>query len=774
MKILQNQSIVVRISIFVAVAFLLLFSILGYFLWSAGKQSFLNTENLSVNKDFDFIQEVLNNDIQASNKILDNAENFANVYLLDPYRFSISNYRTDSAVIINELSDLEKHISMPVWEMNDELLYKNNEFVTNFTKISGCNLAVFQKIPGGYLRIASNIPSLKPNSGTGYYVPVTDERAVAIANNEAYESRFIFKNELHLTTCRPIIFEDEIVGFFQLSAPVNPINSIQKQFADYKLYETGVLFMVNEAGKILFHPTEKGKDISHDIQMEQLLANKEFNSRGFFSYSDPNFGPSKINVYYLYLTEFKVFAVITFPADEYFIYLDKFRNIIVLYLLFALLAFLFTSIIAFRHLTSKVHEITNVLYSIALGSKGKKIDSQYNDEIGKIVQAANAVSDNIENVIDFATKLENGNLDAKFTPKSENDLLGIALDKMRNSLSEMRTAESERRQKELFENRRHEGVSRFNELIRHQSDDMGNFGFIIIKNLTEFFDANQAGIFLVRTNSNNEQYIELIATYAYNRRRMTRKTIPADEGILGRVLAEKKTIYITEVPDDYLEITSGLGYEKPKSLAIVPLKTNDVVIGMIELASFNTFDEFTLGFLEEIADIIAKTISLAENNIKTMRLLVESKSRSEEMAAQEEEMRQNLEELIATQEESARREAERDSLMQAIYEASHLFEFDLKGTLTNVNRNLAQVLGYSLKELIGLKHSEISSEGENDLKYANFWQLVLDGIPQHMNEVFTFDDGSIFTAETSYTTIKNYDDTPSKVLCIIKNIIKKS
>ncbi|MBQ5550417.1 MAG: GAF domain-containing protein, partial [Bacteroidales bacterium] len=87
---------------------------------------------------------------------------------------------------------------------------------------------------------------------------------------------------------------------------------------------------------------------------------------------------------------------------------------------------------------------------------------------------------------------------------------------------------------------------------------------------------------------------------------------------------EQKTIYIKETKDDYVKITSGLGKSNPRSLVIVPLKFNDEIYGVVELASFIKYQPFEIEFIERVAESIASTISTVNINIRTAQLLKES------------------------------------------------------------------------------------------------------------------------------------------------------
>ena len=91
----------------------------------------------------------------------------------------------------------------------------------------------------------------------------------------------------------------------------------------------------------------------------------------------------------------------------------------------------------------------------------------------------------------------------------------------------------------------------------------------------------------------------------------------------------------------------------PRALLIVPLIYNDVIYGLVEIASFNEYPPHVIEFIERIGESIAATISSSKSQIQTALLLEQSQQQAEEMSSQEEEMRQNMEELRATQEQSA-------------------------------------------------------------------------------------------------------------------------
>ena len=222
-------------------------------------------------------------------------------------------------------------------------------------------------------------------------------------------------------------------------------------------------------------------------------------------------------------------------------------------------------------------------------------------------------------------------------------------------------------------------MAHFADILRTNNSDIQKFGQNIISNIVEYMKINQGGLFIYNDDDIKKPYLDLIAMYAFSRNKFTQKRVIPGEGLVGIAYIEKQTIYMTEVPNSYIEVTSGLGEANPKSILIVPLKIEENVLGIIELASFNEFKPYEISFIEKVGESIAATLNNVRINNSTAKLLEQSKAQAELMHTQEEEMRQNLEELQATQEEAARRKEEME---QALLDAKLEIE-KLKAQIVN-------------------------------------------------------------------------------------------
>ena len=316
-----------------------------------------------------------------------------------------------------------------------------------------------------------------------------------------------------------------------------------------------------------------------------------------------------------------------------------------------LIVSIFTSLLTANRVTSPVRNIQEIIELVSKGELTQNIQSRSNDEIGKMTEAVNKLVKGLRETSRFAQDIGNGNYSSSFTLLGENDELGNALLSMRENLKKVADADRHR-------NWANEGYAKFGEILRSTTDSFEVLGLNLIAEMVSYLNANQGGIFIVNDANPDDKHLELIGCYAWEKRKYLKKKIMWGEGLAGQVWREGDTVFITDVPDDYIKITSGLGKANPKSILIVPLKFNQEIHGVLELASFQVFKEYEIEFVERLSESIASTISSILVNKKTRTLLEESQMQSEELRMKDEEMRQNMEEMQATQEQIQRKEQE--------------------------------------------------------------------------------------------------------------------
>ncbi|MFW5821618.1 MAG: GAF domain-containing protein, partial [Bacteroidota bacterium] len=375
-----------------------------------------------------------------------------------------------------------------------------------------------------------------------------------------------------------------------------------------------------------------------------------------------------------------------------------------------------------HYLLNPLQRSVQISHQASVGDLSEKTGLKGKDEIGQIASSVDAIIQNQLNLAEFAEKIGDGNFEIDYELLSEKDKLGLSITGMRDKLQKL-AAEDDAR------NWVSAGLSKFGEILRKDDCELKELSDKFLSSLVKYIEANQGMIFLLNNEEKGKEQLELLSAYAWNRKKFIERTVQIGEGLIGQAAIEKDKIYIKDVPDNYISITSGLGDANPRCLLIMPMISNDELFGVIELASFREFREYEIEFVEKLSEIIASTISRVKTNERTQKLLRDSQQLTEELRAQEEEMRQNLEEMKATQEEMQQREVERIGIFSAINNTLGTVEFDMDGNILTANEKFLKMMGYSLEEIEN-KSDRIFADKANESidVYHNFWKELRKGV----------------------------------------------
>lgn len=376
-----------------------------------------------------------------------------------------------------------------------------------------------------------------------------------------------------------------------------------------------------------------------------------------------------------------------------------------LWLLALFLVTLIYLLLLYYHINKHIHRplaiLSDFLSQMVRGKLPEKLEFKRNDEIAQMAGYLNRLVDGLKEKARFATDIGHNKLSSHYQPLSEDDILGNALIDMQKSLQKAEMEDTKYKNEEKKRIWTNEGLARFGEILRMHNNDLNVLADQIIQNLVKYLQAIQGALYFINDEDKDNRFLELYSAYAYDRKKYIKQQIPIGEGLIGTAVLEKEKIFITDIPENYLTITSGLGDAPPACILIVPLKTEDSVLGVVELASFNKFEPHEIEFVEKIGATIASTITSVKINLQTARLLEKSQRQAEEMAEQEEEMRQNMEELRTTQEDFTRREAELQGFLNAIHLSSMILILDATGKIMEINNRVAAFLQAKPDDLIG-------------------------------------------------------------------------
>ncbi len=459
-------------------------------------------------------------------------------------------------------------------------------------------------------------------------------------------------------------------------------------------------------------------------------------------------------------------------------------------------------------LVSRVNYLKQIILNMGKGILPKNDIRVSSDEIGEMANALNVLVKGLKKTSEFSLKIGEGDFGSKFEPLSEQDVLGNSLILMRENLQKAAREEEKRKQEDRQRSWAAQGLAKFGEILRMSNDDMEEFSFRIISNLVKYLDANSGGFYIINDYNKEDVYIEMVSCYAYGRKKYMQKRIEIGVNIVGQCVQEKESIYMTDIPQDYIKISSGLGKESPRSLLVVPLKINEEVFGVVEIASFNEFQPYQIEFVEKLGESIASTISSVKINIQTSKLLAESQEKSERLAQQEEVVRQRIEKMKATQNELEhqieeekkknlkqqedyedkiqrvefnlkkhedkiqKHERELKGYLEAINNTVAAVEYNVHGEFVYANKKFLEMTGMDLENLNGKHQGQFMlKEKVKNIAYQSFWADLNKGISREDTFQYFFNEKEFWLKET-FTPVKDEQENVYKIISFASEVKK--
>lgn len=324
--------------------------------------------------------------------------------------------------------------------------------------------------------------------------------------------------------------------------------------------------------------------------------------------------------------------------------------------------------------------------------------------------------------------------------------------------AELQLKQEEDRKRQWF----NEGVALFADIMRKHKNDINALANNILNNLVRYVKASQGGLFVLNDDDDKDKFLQLVSSYGYSNQLFNRKRIEIGEGIIGNCFIEKKTKRISDLPSDYI-VSSGLGKSKPAQLIVVPLLLDDLIFGVLEIASFEAITDLHVNFIEKLAENITAQLFNTKISVKTARLLAQSQKQAEELRLQEEEARRNIEELQANREEALRQKSEALGYLNSMNHSIIRADFDLSGYFTYGNTKFLDYFKYKTKEASSMHVTQFFLEQDRAL-FQEKWKDLLNGSP-HIEEIFNHrtKDGEVRLLST-FTVVRNIEGEMQKVL----------
>ncbi len=453
---------------------------------------------------------------------------------------------------------------------------------------------------------------------------------------------------------------------------------------------------------------------------------------------------------------------------------NKLIRIAVTLAIIGLILMIFITLIILNSIIKPINYAVDSLEKIANFdiSEEYKLDKESSDELGRMATSLNKLIDSLTEIKSFTHEIAEGNLDLKYESKSERDVLGKALIEMQRSLKIAKIEGEKRDADEKIQNWIVNGESKIAEILRNYSQDFEQLSYEVVSYLVKYTGAAQGALFTINEEA---KLIELRAAYAYEKRKFLQKSIPFGIGLIGRSVQEGELVYITDIPEGYSSISSGLGEKEPRSLLIVPFKFNDVIYAVFELNSFGEFKPHVRRFIEKIGVSIASTIANLLITSKTNKLVNELKENSEVLRQEKEQLSQEIEEYQTANEELIRRTNEQESIVNALNKVSYIVVYNMNRQIIDINPKFLNFLNKTRHEMLGSEQGIFINNQEQRKELDNLWNKINKGQVTMFTQQALINGKNVWFSE-AYIPILDGDGKPFKVINIsndISNLMNK-
>ncbi|MFL5843565.1 MAG: response regulator, partial [Solirubrobacteraceae bacterium] len=290
-------------------------------------------------------------------------------------------------------------------------------------------------------------------------------------------------------------------------------------------------------------------------------------------------------------------------------------------------------------------EVTRVAREV--GTEGKlggqaqveDVSGTWRDLTENVNQLASNLTTQVRAMADVASSVTQGDLTRQITVEASGEVAELK-DRVNQMIANLRDTTKQNAEQDWLNT----NLARISSLMQGQRD-LQTVTRMLMSEISPLVKAQHGAFFMVDHEEAENPTLRLLASYGYKKRKNLANEFAFGEGLPGQAAVEMKSILVTNAPDDYVKVTSGLGEAAPVNLMVLPILFEDQVLAVIELASLNPFGDVDLTFLDQLSETIGVVLSTIIANNRTEDLLEEQRRLAQELQSQSEELQSQQEEL---------------------------------------------------------------------------------------------------------------------------------
>ncbi len=319
-------------------------------------------------------------------------------------------------------------------------------------------------------------------------------------------------------------------------------------------------------------------------------------------------------------------------------------------------------------------EVTRVAREVGVEGKlggqaqSAEVAGVWKDLTDNVNQLAANLTNQVRAIADVATAVTEGDLTRQVGVEASGEV-AVLKDKLNEMIRNLRETTRENTEQDWLKT----NLERFTRMLQGQRD-LATVSSMILSELAPLVSAQHAVFYTLSSLEDGEPVLIYQAGYGYKERKHLASQFRLGEGLVGQCAQEKESILLTDVPADYVRISSGLGDSAPLNIIALPILFEGSVRAVVELASFSPFSLTHQAFLDQLTESIGLVLNTIEANTLTENLLKQSQSQAQELQSRQEELSASNEDLASQATRLAEQYSEVERKNQEVVQAKRLVE----------------------------------------------------------------------------------------------------
>jgi signal transduction histidine kinase/ActR/RegA family two-component response regulator/HAMP domain-containing protein len=319
-------------------------------------------------------------------------------------------------------------------------------------------------------------------------------------------------------------------------------------------------------------------------------------------------------------------------------------------------------------------EVTRVAREVGVEGKlggqaqSAEVEGVWKDLTDNVNQLAANLTNQVRAISDVATAVTEGDLTRQVGVAASGEV-AVLKDKLNEMIRNLRETTRQNTEQDWLKT----NLERFTRLLGGQRD-LPTVSSMILSELAPLLSVQHGVFYTLITDEGGESVLRYQAGYGFKERKHLAREFRLGEGLVGQCAREKERILLTDVPGDYVTISSALGEATPLNIVVLPILFEGSVRAVVELASFSRFSATHQAFLDQLTESIGLVLNTIEANTLTENLLKQSQSQAQELQSRQEDLHASNQDLAKQASRLAEQNIEVEAKNEEVQAAKRLVE----------------------------------------------------------------------------------------------------